>query len=210
MPAMIATPSVSQSKSQMVKQRGMTISKNVTRLNHLKAIDFWKQLLGLLQILLLNHQHLMFVARFAKHAELPRRRPRVAAKKASVVRLQNVWRWRIQFNCCSTQPAATPMIVTSTSKVRKLNLNQRRFGLVSVTAVPHATGRVSVAEQFTTSAKKGPPGTSCAGRGQGSSSGQRQLYGSGGGDCNKKHAGVRGSSGQRRRYRGTAGQRTFR
>ena len=85
---MIATPSVSQSKSQMVKRRGMTISKNVTRLNHLKAIDFWKQLLGLLQILLLNHQHLMFVARFAKHAELPGCRPRVAAKKASVVCLQ--------------------------------------------------------------------------------------------------------------------------
>ncbi len=57
-------------------------------LNDSKAVNFWKQFLGLLQALLLDLEHLMFIARLTENTELPRRRPRVAAKKASVVRLQ--------------------------------------------------------------------------------------------------------------------------
>ena len=57
-------------------------------LNDSKAVDFWKQFLGLLQTLLLDQEHLMFIARLTENSVLPRRRPRVAAKKASVVRLQ--------------------------------------------------------------------------------------------------------------------------
>jgi hypothetical protein len=37
----------------------------------------------------------------------------------------------MRFRCDCNQPKATPMIVTGTNIVRKLNLNQRRFGLVS-------------------------------------------------------------------------------
>jgi hypothetical protein len=38
-------------------------------------------------------------------------------------------------------PSQTQNTVTSTNSVRRLNLNQRRFGLVSVMAVPNAAGR---------------------------------------------------------------------
>ena len=45
----------------------------------------------------------------------------------------------------SVQPSGILAIVTSTNSIRRLNLNQRRFGLVSVMADPHVAGRV----QFT-------------------------------------------------------------
>ena len=57
-------------------------------LNDSKAVDFRKQFLGLLQTLLLDLEHLMFIARLTENSELPRRRPRVAGEKASVLRLQ--------------------------------------------------------------------------------------------------------------------------
>ncbi len=39
------------------------------------------------------------------------------------------------------KPSQTHITVIAQNKVRRLNLNQRRFGLASFMAVPHAAGR---------------------------------------------------------------------
>ena len=44
-------------------------------LNDSKAVNFWKQFLGLLQALLLDLEHLMFIARLTENTELPAAAP---------------------------------------------------------------------------------------------------------------------------------------